>query len=128
MHALGLKWLLIAAGLMYFAQSASSVAQVGETRTQNDQAEKLRPAPNAPKPAPEVRSNPAGPGERADICQELVAFAQKMVADPAKSQAAPSTGSEGSKPAGDPSQQRSGISGPVPQDNAGSAQPRLSVE
>jgi hypothetical protein len=128
MRRSGFVWLLIAFGV-YLAPTGGSVAEPPETKPQNAEAETLRAAPNAPAPTPEAQPNPGAAGERADICQELVAFVQKMAVDPGKPQGAPPAGdSPPSKPGGDAPQQRSGISGPVPHDDTGSKRATLSLE
>jgi hypothetical protein len=131
--------MLFGIGFLYVAETDWSFAQTPDAKVQADQNnDALRVAPNAPRTTPEVQSNPADARGQANICEELVAFVQKAAADSPKptpaanagtqASGAPPAGSNNDKPSVDTSQQRSGASAPVPQDDTASTPAKLSLE
>jgi len=123
-------FLLVAAG------THAPKAQVQPAQqAQPAQQEPLKVAPNAPESVPEAKPDP-GPGGRANICQELLAFVQKA-ADPDDSKGqSKAEASRAEQPGGasekkqsvDTTQERSGYSAPVPRDDATSTPAQLSAE
>jgi hypothetical protein len=137
MRGLCIVWLLSATGFLYLAEARFSFAQTPNGKGQADQTDALRVAPNAPRPTPEVRSEPEDERGRADICEELVAFVEKAAADTSKptTQANGAARSPAAPPAPatsnaspDTSQRQSGVSAPVPQGETASAPVKLSLE
>jgi hypothetical protein len=138
MRRFRLLWVLVGAAFLYLAETTCSFAQSPAPKAQTGQNDPLRVAPNAPPTTPEVRQESGDARGPANICDELVAFVQKAAAEgPAQKPAAsagaapsgaPPAGSSNNKPSADASQQRSGFTAPVPQDNTASTASKLSSE
>jgi hypothetical protein len=137
MRWFGLVPLVLGTGFLCLAQLSCSYAQAPDATSQADPADKLRVAPNAPRWTPEVRSEPADGVGKADICLELVAFIQKAAAETSKANPATNAAAQppSAPPAGatnnafpDTSQRQSGLSAPIPPDDAAPAPTKLSLE
>jgi hypothetical protein len=134
MRGLNVVWLLFATGILFPAESRWCFAQTPSGTAQPDQTDTFRVAPNAPRATPEVRSEPGS--DRANVCEELVAFVQKASVDTSRAGSGENAGGRPAAPAApttsnaspDTSQRQSGVSAPVPQNDTTSVVVSLSLE